>query len=104
MQHPACCRYPRRVYGHLVVYEPQAERLGKKDHDCSKYQLDGHSCRIDFVQLRIRALAHLEGYESRDCGIQRPGYYGEHGHDASHDIIYAEVVLSEGSQDNTRGV
>ena len=40
MQHPFRCRNTGRIYGHLILYEPQSDRLGNKNHNCgqSPYQ------------------------------------------------------------------
>ena len=104
MQDHAGRRNTGRIYGHLIIYEPQTDRLRKSHYDKCKGKLYDHRRRIHLVQLRLGALSHFICDEALDCGVECTGDDGEHGYDAANDIVDAVVVFSERRQDHTRSV
>ena len=66
VQDESGCRNPRRVNRHLVVYEPQSNRLCQDNDDHGKCQLDDDRSRVDLCLLGFRSFAKLKSYETLD--------------------------------------
>ena len=85
----------------LVIEEPYAQRLNSQHNDNGQDDVDIDGGGKGALLLPEIALAQSKGDETAGCRTERAGEQGEHGHQATNNIVDAVVVDSQRAKRNT---